>query len=532
MVVPRGPKPISELPGLEALKVQEANFGVPRIIHPMGLQRHPFKNYTGGVNLRDGPVNLESNEAQDALNMQLTLRGALRQRKGKTQFDVSGFPAGKRAEHLRNWYNGPTNFLIASIDGDIFSFSTTGAGTSRFVGTDGSVWVFEDAEDGFAANQLWAMNGVDAAQKWDGASASTSAWGGPPPAGSMCRVWRNKMVVSGVASTPQRVLFSNIGDPEVFTPTDWIDIKTTEDDLDPVTWIDILEDLLIVFKRRSVWAVFDPTNFANRRIGTPGCESRFQSVEFGGRVYYLARDGVYSTNGTDTRLESDLITPIFTEDLNMAHIDKSRMMATRDRRILVAVPTGAALSPDLMLEYVPELASRRSDTGETTAPWVFHSYPVSSMCTFRPVNDDIVIAGAGDDEKLHQLFNGTNDDGAAIDASYFGSWRSIFPEEPFERVRRINVMHTGQLDVELFSDLDNSSPAFSGSISAPVPEDPLWDGGQWEGGVWDPASATVLSRVRPEVRAQYHAVRFRNNVLDKTFEVYSAEMAIRGGKEH
>jgi hypothetical protein len=491
-----------------------------------------------------GPFDLEQNEAQKAMNVILTQRGSMFERAGKTQLDTSGFPASKRAEHARNWYTGSTRLLVLSIDGSIYTMNTSGACTERFNGTDGKVWAFESMQDSGNNDRLWAMNGTDNPKKMDSAG-TVSDWANTPPNGTMLKAWKNKMVISGVAATPLRLFFSTIANPEdpaATYGTNWIDIKAAEDDTDPITWIDVVQDALIVFKRRSVWAVFEPVNFSNQRLGAPGCEDRFQSVELGGVLYYLARDGIYSVEpNSPPRHESHNISPIFQGPTNYVGVlnptvyHVPRIAASRDRRLFVAIPTGSSTQNNILLEGIPELRGIQHVSGRRTIsdmPWIPHSFPCASLATFRSVNTDDLVAGAGDAAKIHKLFQGTNDDGAPISAYWMGAWRSVIQEEPFERIRRINVMHSGRVVVDLFQDLNSDAPVWSKVFEQPVDPDPLWDGGTWDAGPWDPISPTGLGRGRPEKRGRYHALQFRNDVLDKRFTVHTAELAVRGGKEH
>jgi hypothetical protein len=502
----------------------------------MGLQRFPIGKFDGGINFRDGPFQLEANELQDGMNVRLTQRGALTERKGKTRFDASGFPAAKRAEHMRNWYFGSTRLLMLSIDGTIYSCNTGGALTSRFAGTAASTWCFESMQDSLGADTLWAMNGVDAAKRWDGAAGSASAWGGTPPNGTMCKAWRNRMVVAGVPGSPRRLFFSDIGNPEAPSGsygTNWVDIKQAEDDLDPITWLDTLGDLLLVFKRRSVWAVYDDATFRNRRIGAVGCEDRFQSVEAMGRTYFLARDGVYSLDGVTGPpvLESGALGTYFPDTIDYSVIGKARIGATRDRRLLVALPTSGSVNSRL-LEYQLDFTTKRTATERARHPWFIHDLGVSSMAVFRPVNTDVLIGGDSGAAKLHTLFLGTSDDGVAINAYGLTGWKSFISEEPYERVRRLNVEMVGNLIVDVFLDLDAGVVKYSKALDANPGSDAVWDGGTWDGGVWDAQAGTQLRRARPETRGRYHAYKFRNSQLNKTFTIYAAEAAIRGGKEH
>jgi hypothetical protein len=499
----------------------------------VGLQRIPLNDFRGGVNLRSGPFDLERNEAQDALNMSLTFRGALFQRAGKTRFDNGSMPATKRAEYMRPWYtDSGLTWLLASVDGTIYSVSAAGAFTSRFAGTAGSVWCFEQATDSVGADRLWAMNGVDAAKKWDGVAAGTSAWGGTPPAGSMIRLWKNRMIVSGVAATPQRVFYSDIANPESFPAASWIDVKTTDDDLDPVTWLEVVGDSLLIFKRRSVWEVVDNAFGSVRRLGAIGCESRFQSVESGGRAYFFTRNGVYSVSPSQEPTEETAnIQPWFPENLSFTSLAKARMAATRDDRILLAVPTGASTVNDKLVEIHSWL--RPQTPANTLGPpaCMFHDLPVASMCIFRPAFEDKLIGADSKATKLHYLFDGTNDDGTAISSFWFSSWQKFISEEPIERVRRLNVMLAGSCVAELYEDF-STAPEFTHVVTNTTDADPLWDGGVWDGGVWNPENPVNLKRTRPESRGRYHAVKLKNSILNNSFTVYAIEFAIRGGKEH
>ena len=135
-------------------------------------------------------------------------------------------------------------------------------------------------------------------------------------------------------------------------------------------------------------------------------------------------------------------------------------------------------------------------------------------------------------DAVHQLFTGTNDDGAAINAYWTSSWKSFLSEEPKERLRRLNVLMEGHCIADVFTDLNLDVVKFSQELETATDPDSLWDGGVWDGGTWDPQEGTELMRARPETRGRYTALRLRNNVLDKNFTVYAVEFVLRGGKEH
>lgn len=504
------------------------------IIPHMGLQRVPLSDFSGGLNTKDGPFNLQPNEAQDLMNVILTERGALEQRAGKTRFDQLGAPV-LPTENIRNWYpsSSSTKRLLASIDGDIYTIGTTGVYGLVFNGAASTIWSFEQGQDASNNDLLWCMNGSDNPKKID-TSAAVADWANTPPNGTMLRMWKNRMCIAGTTAFPQRLYYSDIGNPEspaATYGTNFIDIKTTDDDLDPITWLEVIGDYLIVFKKQSVWQIFDSNSFANQRLGTPGCEGRFMSCVSEGRCYFFHRSGVWSTSGTDSPVfESESIEPYITENLNYTQISKVRMASSRDRRVFVALPFGASTHNSNLLELVPYLRRARREGGRASnGAWTVHDYNVSSLCTFRPVFVDTLI-GADTTSGLMTLFNGANDNGATIEAWWKFGWRSIVGEEPYERVRRVNVELSGQCQVSVFTDFGGS--AFTASIMTPGDPDPWWDGGQWDGGQWDTLNEVGLARVRPETRARYHAVEFRNSTMNTTFKILRAELVIRGGKEH
>lgn len=515
----------------------------------MGLQKFPINDYTGGVNLKDGPIALEPNEAQEAYNVIVTTRGVLKQREGKTRLDGSGFPAAKRADHARPWYHGETRVLMLSIDGSVYYMTTGGALTLLFAGTAGTVWCFEQMEynpgTGYK-DYLWMMNGVDKPQKWDG--TTLSEWKGKPPNGTMLRVWKNRMCISGVAKFPQRVFYSEVANPEKPEDetnggygTNFIDIRTSEDDLDPVTWFEIIEDNLLIFKKRSVNATVDDATFSFRRLADVGCEDRFQSCVLFGKAYFFNRAGVYSVNTQGLTLcESINLDPMFFDEgpvrINQSALSKVRMAVTRDRRVLAAVPTNGSATNNIIIEAIPELVRlnpRRESRRLLRTPWMLHELPASSLCTFRVTDDDELVGGAADAAKMYRFFTGLTDDGVAINSRWFSGWKSLIAEENLERIRRVNVELEGRCVVEVYKDFNASVPRFAKILESSTDPKSEWDDGEvWDDGKpWDPIGGTELRRVRPESRGRYHAIRITNNVLETTWEIDTIELAYRGGKE-
>lgn len=443
---------------------------------------------------------------------------------------------GSAADHMRPWYVGAIRNLMMSCNGVVKRLK--GGETviqELFAGTAGTTWCFEQMEynpgTGFK-DSLWMMNGTDAAKKWDGTTFAN--WEGKPPKGTMLRVWKNRMIVSGVAAFPQRVFFSEPGDPQ--KPEDetnggygnnWIDIRTSEDDIDPVTWMEVLDDVLLIFKKRSVNAIYDSTTFSFQRIANVGCEGRFQSCVLDERAYFCNRSGVYSVTAQGAlRYESLNVEPLFkgTGPAGLEAIDlnllatSGRMCALPNGRIYLACTPKGSQANRWLLECYPRL---RGEVEGDRTPWVKHSFAkrcIKSMCSYRTKDEEVdrVAAGltneAGASPELAYLFEGLRDGIEPIDWQWITGYKSLLAEEPFERVRRVDVLMKGRVKITMLVDGKEKIPPNSTKES----------------------TTEKLVRVRPEVRGRYHAVNLSDTGIDPPTQsfVYKGELVLRGGKEH
>ena len=507
----------------------------------MALQRVPINNFRGGLNTRDGPFDLQPNESPDLMNVTLTsLVGQLQVRQGKT---VVGSTAPGVIDHARQLaLQGGARYLMLSINGKIVSCDQSGNFVTRFTGTAGTIWDFATTPDASGNDRLWMMNGVDPPQKWDGVTSATVAWAGTPPNGNRILVWRNKMVVIGVSAAPSRLYLSPAGDPELTTGAyDFIDLRGDDFELGTLTELQVLADRLYIFKERSVWLMSDPTTFANRRVGEPGCNSRFQSDVIEDKLYFFNRQGLWSTGGVTVALETGSITNLFPVRLNSAAMGKVRVLGTQDSypRILMTIPVDGSTTNNLMIELVPHINFRRIGGRRylLLPAFMLHTFSATTLVNWKPTaTGSWGIYGGDPNGKLYQYFQGQTDDTQPISAWWQSSWMAIQGEEPFERIRRVNVELSGDAVVDIFEDFAQA-PRFSAALPNPPVStgDPInWDAGHWDtsGGIWDPGTVYRFARLRPESRARFHSIRFRTLPGGQPFLINVAEFAVRGGKEH
>lgn len=434
-------------------------------------------------------------------------------------------------DHLRSWYTGVKRRLLMSQNGNIKALDA-GAVSTLFAGTAATTWCFEQMEKNPGAgykDYLWSMNGVDAAKKWDGTTFSD--WAGKPPKGNMLRVWKNRMIVSGHPNFPQRVFYSEIANPEL--PEDetnggygnnWIDVRTSEDDLDPVTWLEVIDDVLIVFKKKSVNAVYDPSTFSFTRIANVGCEGRFQSCVLDDRCYFVNRAGVFSVTAQGApRYESLNIEPLFKGtgpegleaiDLNLL-ATSARMCSLPNGVVHLACTPKASLANRWVLKAYPRLRGQVGDRNDPRTPWVKDSFTkrcVKSMCSYRTKDEEVdkVVSGltdeAGASPELAYLYQGYKDGAEPISWQWRSGFKSLISEEPLERIRRVNLTMTGKLKAKTIADGKQTAEAVLES------------------------EKEELEYFRPESRGRYHALDLSESGQVPT-QVFKGELVLRGGKE-
>lgn len=511
----------------------------------MPLQRVPINNFRGGLNTRDGPFDLQPNESPDLKNVTISnLVGQLQVRKGLDQFDDGSMLASSPADNMIQVVLGSTTrAIMLSMNGKIYSCDMSGALTLLHTGTVNTVWAFAQYPDATGVDKVWCVNGVDTPQKWDGVAGSTSNWTattGSLPNGNVVRVYGNRLWIANATAAPQRLYFSPFGDPEATTAAyGFIDLRGPEDELDSIQDLAELGTRLYVFKRESVWIINDPTTLANRRLGRPGVAGRFMVTEMNGKLYWFNAQGLWSTAGVVIAYESGSINNWFPDNLNFNSIGTARLVSTRDsyQRLYLAVATHDDQHPSHLIEIVPNINFRRiGGRRYLLLPAFFiHNIGIRTFCNVNVLgNGPWTIVGSGSNvNKLYTVFSGNDDDGDPIDAYWKSSWMSIQGEEPFERIRRINVELFGDAIVDIFKDF-NPSPDFSAELANPIESsDITWDIGVWDdGGIWDPPSAYRFARLRPESRGRFHQVGFRTVTGGTPFLINVAELAIRGGKEH
>ena len=428
-----------------------------------------------GMNDTVSPLALRGFEASSIENWLVRFQGKLKRRMGQTE---SGTDAGTTGVNsLTHWKSGSTVVQIKVIDKTIKSLS---AGTWSNHGAAPTFTSAGDVNFCFANGYLYAFNGTDSPKK---IGQTTSADVAAIPAGSWAVWYRNYLFVGGVAAYPNRIYFSNLGDPETYTADDYIDIEPG--DGDELTGAIVSgPDKIFITKNYTVHYLTGsgPSTFAVYPLVRDfGIVSYRSLVNVGGDIWGITPDGrimsllknQYGLYSGQDMASGHLHTAL--SGLNQQVLNKA-CGAVIDGYVIFAVANGAATTNDLMLVYdldaeIPEGYSR----------WVkFTGWDINCLDVVSLETEEELFMGNSSNDKVLK-WAGNTDDGTVITATWIGAeheFESVGSIKSHKQIK-INGFPLGDFNVAVYSSIDNGSYTDLGDFNLSN------TGGTWNTSVWN-----------------------------------------------
>lgn len=431
-----------------------------------------FSDFSGGLNSKAAPYLLEHNQARDLLNVQTIQAGGIVKRDGLVTFS-------RPADTLTSLYAleaTATDFLVGAGDTTLWKIAADGTATQLNRGlSSGARWEWVQTQTSGGQGPLFGSNGVDTPKQWDGAAASMSDWtatSGTVPRAKYLTLHQNYVFAAGTSATPSRLEWCNIVAGTGTDARDWPSTNRVEldpNDGDEITGLGKVDNLLLVFKRRKLFAVYDPITGANRRISDSiGCVSHRSIVETPAGTFFLAEDGVRRTNGSsvDAVPISDPIEPTI-KALNPA--DAAGVYF--DGHYYLSFPSdGTVLDYDL-------IAGSWWVHGISAAQWAVWGDDLYSAKADSAIVDRAFVSGV------------STDNGSAMPWHWKGPWLSPGADlrrtraTPYHRKRwrQIRVEGSGTVDFSIAKDFTGSEVIVRNDIF-PVEESETFGGSGTFGG--------------------------------------------------
>lgn len=470
----------------------------------------------GGSNIRDAPNQLGSDEAIAIVNMILEERGGASKRRGSTAVAtlggriISAYPfyrVGLEPQVIVHTSDGKLQYATSPFTS--WTDITTGLSTTE-------PFCFETFN-----SKCYMSNGVDNYCAWTGSAFQTFA---ALPKGRFIRLWKDTMWVSGVDATPDRVHSSDPGNAEVFGAAAWVDIGKGDGDSHKAIHTD--GQVLIVWKQRRTFVIYDPVEFTNRVVDfEKGAESHFGVVLHSGRIYFLSRRGICLYLGdAPSPVLSGKIEPIFTPDvLELSKMNMAYAYAFGNRVGWTLVEKTQTV-PTLQVEFYPLLPK---------TPFTFHRMPARCFAVVRRSDEERLFYGKTTANKVLEGFKGGTEDGTAFVGAVEGGWLDLGNPTHRKYLRMLQVVGRGKFFIGVKKDF---STGVAKTITVDLTETTeLWNeaGDLWDDGIWGPAELLKIDQVHPDVYARWVSLRFHDGESSegsRPFDVGDVEYITQAGQ--
>jgi len=463
-----------------------------------------------GLNNNFDEFKIQDDEASDLLNCVISDQDTLEKRKGYT---IEGNDTGstKILGLHAHTESGGTNELVRSSGTDFQYLS-------------GSTWT--DVDTGFttglttnyvtANDKTYIFNGTDNVHSYAGGGAALTDHTTNIPVG-VCAAWFNRMLCV-VKDSDNELYISALGDPEDFS-----DGYTLVFD-NALTGVATLGHQLVVFEEKQVWVVtgYEPTQLskdkADGRFGSINHRSIIQVA--GTYLFFQDADGhIRVFNGS--RVEEKPVSYPIDETIKVL---KSSLLSDSaagffDNKYHLAV-AGSSTSTinDTVLVY-----------DVVAKAWtVFDGIQASCFTTFRSGGEDEFFFGEADaDSKVYELYQGTSDNGSAI--NFYYTTKSFDNGEPQAekkyRLFYLDIAASGNHDITIEYAVDGGSFAVLGKLN-------LDPGGLILGTSTLPTVLNSGGLVENNTliipnRGRYIKFRFSNNAASEEIKIFNAEYHYR-----
>lgn len=401
-------------------------------------QRLVVMNPSKGLNNLVSPSLIDNKEFSDMQNMEYDEGGVIRKRAGY----VASGNALTAARGLGTFSTESSNYMV-TIDGTQLKYRTSGNWSTA---TGDTFTAGKDTSFTQARLKLFIWNGTDGGAYFDGSAVTRP---GTMPKAKFSVYYQNKHIAAGVDGQPSRLFISNLtnaadftvttggtqpqpdstndtenGNPNVpgatvfagtpaLTEANVLDIR--KNDGDKITALGVFQDVLIVFKERSIFQVtFDssgnptvtPVTYAT------GCVSHKSVVNIENDISFMSREG-HRVLGNEPQFFTAIRTQVLSIRIqpSMDAINKQYYSRCNgiyfDNKYILAYPVGSsAISKTMTYD-------RRF---QAYSLWT--NFNAQSMVRYidSSNNEDLYFLDDGGTQVYKRVAGTYNDNGAAIEA--------------------------------------------------------------------------------------------------------------------
>lgn len=426
-------------------------------------------DYSGGLNTTESAENIGVNEATLLRNWDITEAGKLTQRPGLTQIG---------------------NTIASTTICGLYSYRRTTGGKDlllmektnlRYLNSD--TWTTLDS--GFTTglptwfetcplnDKVYISNGTDALHSWDRVATTLNSCltelDTTVPRGKVLRWHKNHMftcnaVKEGANTWYKRVYWSNLGDPDTYTPaTNFFNVPGEGN---TITMMD-MGDSLVIFNEHSIqflsgwgstsWIITASASNVANLDEQVGCIAPRGATKVGNEVWFIDDEGyirrLYQTDFDAYR--RDIISTKLNDTL--AGINKTQLTKavafTWNDKVYFAVPDGSSTVNSLVLVFDLN-ASKRN--GGAEAWTTYTGWTPAIIDTHIPASTVEMYIGDASSGRVYQ-HTGKDDNGTAIDCRWDGK-KYNYGTPNWKRFKwgDIEAPNMGSTDIDIYASSDSA----------------------------------------------------------------------------
>jgi hypothetical protein len=426
-------------------------------------------DYSGGLNNSESSENIAQDEASLLRNWDITEAGKLTQRAGLTQVGDTISNSFISGLHSYRRTNGGKDLLMMEKTNLRYLNANTWTVLDSGFTTDLPTW-FETCP---INDKVYITNGTDALHSWDRASTSLNACltslATTVPRGKVLRWHKNHMfTVNAVKESSdvyrKRVYWSNLGDPDTWTPaTNFFDVPGEGNS---ITVAD-MGDSLVVFNEHSIqflsgwgstsWIITASSSNVANLDEQVGCIAPRGVTKVGNEVWFVDDEGfirrIYQTDFDAYRRDviSTKLNGTFS-GINKSQLAKAVAFTWNDK-VFFAIPNGSSTVNSLVLVYDLNASKRK---GGAEAWTTYTGWTPAMIETHIPASTIEMYIGDASVGKVYQ-HTGKDDAGVPIDCRWDGK-NYDYGTPNWKRFKwgDAEAPNMGDTDVDVYASMDSS----------------------------------------------------------------------------
>lgn len=392
-----------------------------------------FYDMSGGLNTTTDPTLLLENESPDLLNCHNDQEGSIVKRSGYTKYNATTLGVGKIQGAAKFYKVNGTEHMLVAHGGKIYKDTAlngtmTEAATGLHATND-----YDFCQSVLSGTEIMVISDRNGnLQKYDGSTVAQLA-----AKNGMLPVWHKERLFVVDPTDKTTVYASKTLDVSDFTTiandpdTDPYNFTVGKGDGDIVTGMRIINDQLVIFKRKRIAVAFAAENTNNVTVEWApagiGCNSPRGIGMYQGKAYFPAEDGFYTFDGSIVEKISEAIQPTYDGIADTTKI----VGECYNGKYYASYAVSGSTNKIYVLVY--DIASKTW--------WKYKlANGITDWVLWDKGNDVFEMYGCDEDNGfIYKMWTGNKDVTAAIDFYWISKWIDYGAPERKKRQRRVYV---------------------------------------------------------------------------------------------